>query len=340
MPIVADLDDLSGAEFLMTLALNRKTGRLAAESGSQKVQVVVREGSIVYAASTGAREAIGAMLVRRGLIRQAELEQALDRQRESARTVHLGNILVEMGALSRRDLEQVVQTQFQDALRPFLAWSSGVASFERMDVPDLGAVHVDPREIVLESGLSTEHLVLTGMTELDDARSDDDAGMESVLAEMSVMSLSITSEMASTVLEHARRVGPRALLFLVHPDGFRLVDGFGEITTGAPIASAEHWLARGEPDTSLIEAAIAKAEPARGPAPSTGSDVQVLRILGGPPPVEAMALPVVVDAAVVGVLWIDSGDGSGPLADATQLHEVLAATANDIGRLRSGGTPG
>ena len=231
-----------------------------------------------------------------------------------------------MGALSRLDLEQVVQTQFQDALRPFLAWSDGVASFERMDIPDLGAVHVDPREIVLESGVSTEHLVLTGMTELEDAQRDPDAGVAVMLAELSAMSV---------ILDQARRIARRALLLLVHPDGFRLVDGFGETADGAPIASADHWLARGEASSSLVEAAVANAKPSRGPATTTGADRQLLWILGGPGPADAMALPVVVGATVVAVLWIDTGDDPSPLADPADLQAVLSSVAADIGRASS-----
>jgi hypothetical protein len=245
-----------------------------------------------------------------------------------------------MGAVSRHDLEHVVQTQFQDALRPFLGWSVGVASFERMDIPDLGAVHVDPREIVLESGVSTENLVLTGMTELEDARRDTAAGVASMLAELSVMSLSVTSEMASVILQQARQIARRALLLLVRKDGFRLVDGFGEAADGAPIAAAEHRLARGDEACSLIEAAVASAAPSRGPVTTTGADRQVLQILGGPDPGGAMALPVVVGTDVVAVLWIDTGDDPAPLADPIDLQEVLVAVAADIGQTGSNRAPG
>ena len=337
MPIVADLEDLSGAELLMTLALNRKTGRLTAESGTDRVVLAIREGSIVYAASTGAREAIGAMLVRRGLIRQVELEEALSRQRAASRTTHLGNILVEMGALSQHELDHVVLLQFRDALRPFLSWSRGVASFERMAIPDLGAVHVDAREIVLESGLSTEQLVLDGMTELEDAGRGAAPDVASMLAELADMSLSVTSEMAVLILDQAARIARRALLLLVHADGFRVVDGFGEDPDGARLAAAEYWLHRGEPGDSLLERAAATARPARGAVSRSGGDRLLLEVLGGEPPLEAIALPVVVGAAVVALLWVDSGDRSTPLADPADLEAVLAAVAADIGRVGPGG---
>ena len=57
MTITADLDDLTAAEFLLMLALNRKTGRLTVKSEEGRVKVAFREGAIVYAASTGVREA-------------------------------------------------------------------------------------------------------------------------------------------------------------------------------------------------------------------------------------------------------------------------------------------
>ena len=74
MTITADLEDLTVAEFMMMLAHNRKTGQLTIERDDDRVRLAFRQGDVVYAASTAVRETVGAMLIRRGLICDAELE--------------------------------------------------------------------------------------------------------------------------------------------------------------------------------------------------------------------------------------------------------------------------
>ena len=81
MTITADLEDLALADFMMLLAQSQKTGQLTIEKGNERLKLAFRNGDIVYAASTGVRETVGAMLVRRGLISDEQLETALEVQK-------------------------------------------------------------------------------------------------------------------------------------------------------------------------------------------------------------------------------------------------------------------
>ena len=113
MPIIADIDDLSAAEFLLMLSLNQKTGKVTGISGNHKVIVAFRNGSIVYAASTAVRERIGSILVGRKLVSEEDLQAAIEQQQAEPGLKHLGNILVEMGVISQEALAEVVRSQFQ-----------------------------------------------------------------------------------------------------------------------------------------------------------------------------------------------------------------------------------
>jgi hypothetical protein len=341
MTIKADLTDLSAAEFLLMLALNRKTGRLTVESEGGRVKVAFREGAIVYAASTGVREAVGTMLIRRELISDEDLKTALQRQRQATGVSLLGNILVEMGALSQEDLEAVVYVQFQNALRDALMWQEGTAEFETEDVPDLGAVEIDPREIVLETGISTEQLVLDGVSEIDAAPAEDqgEEGREaarSMLNDLQGMSLSVTSEMAAILLDHAAQQVKRALLFLVYSDVLSVVGGLGIVSDGEAIGLAGRRLKREEGDDSVISWVINEGRSYRGKLKEGAGNKSLTELLGNVVPKEVIALPVIVEGEVTAVLYGDNGADEQPIGSIGGLEREVARVAREMHDTRRG----
>ena len=95
MAIVADIEDLAAAEFLLMLSANQKSGKLTGISDENKLMVAFRQGSIVYAGSTAVRERVGSILVSRKMITEEQLQEAIARQKAATGVNHLGNILVE-----------------------------------------------------------------------------------------------------------------------------------------------------------------------------------------------------------------------------------------------------
>jgi hypothetical protein len=127
--ITADIEDLTAADLMMLLAQNRKTGQLTIENGDERLKLAFRDGDIVYASSTGIRETVGAMLVRRGLITEEQLENALELQKQQNGSALLGQILIEMEAVTGEDLTRVVYLQFQNVIREALGWTEGVGTY-------------------------------------------------------------------------------------------------------------------------------------------------------------------------------------------------------------------
>ncbi|MFV2072074.1 MAG: DUF4388 domain-containing protein [Thermoanaerobaculales bacterium] len=340
MTIRADIEDLAVAELMLMLALNRKTGRLTIEHDEDCVKAAFRDGAIVYAASTGVREAVGAMLVRRGLITDQELEKALEEQQRSTNIALLGNILADMGALSRADLEGVVYIQFQNALREALSWKHGSAIFEVVEVPDLGAVHVDAREIVLEIGLSTEQLVLDGVAEADaDAgpvdQQDKEEAARLMLADLQGMSLAITSEMAAVLLGHAARLVGRAVLFAVYQDVLSVVGGFGLEDGDSPSPVAGRILELSSTD-SVFSWVIDEGRSYRGRLKESAGNRPLMELLGEKAPAEVVAVPVIVDGQVTAVLYGDAGPGEGPIGSIGDLERAVARVAREMVSSRKG----
>ena len=344
MAITADIEDLAVTEFMMMLTQSQKTGQLTIERGDGRVKLAFNDGAIVYAASTGVRETVGAMLVRRELIDEDQLEAALLRQQRTEEVALLGQILVEMEAVEIEDLIQVVYLQFQNVVREALAWSQGHAEFISMDIPDLGNVRVDPREIILEEGIVTERLLLGGAAEHDEATdhaklSDQPDGLRATLSDMRENSLVITSEMAAAILGGAQDLVHRGVLFAVYEGALGIVGGFEVGGSSSSMTKAGHRLERLSGEDSVFAWVIDEGRSYRGRLRHGEGNRPLRELLGEGETDEVIAIPVIVGGRVAAVFFGDNGVDGGPIGNTGDLERVVAAVAREMGNRRDGVEP-
>ena len=340
MTITADLEDLNLADFMMMLAQSQKTGQLTIENGDERLKLAFRNGEIVYAASTGVRETVGAMLVRRGLISDEQLETALEVQNAQEGVALLGQILIEMQAVSAEDLTQVVYLQFQNVIREALAWTDGVGTYEPMNFPDLGEVRVDPREVILETGFRTEQILLGGAAEHDETIRDGESpdyfeAVRAVLEDFKEESLVVTSEMAASILDGANRLVRRAVLFLVYPNALSVVGAFDSENTVASLAMAGRRIERLEGEESAISWVVAEGRSYRGRLKDGEGNRSLKELLGNEVPNEVIVIPVIVDDKVAAVLYGDNGSDESAIGQIGDLERVVARVARELGDTRS-----
>jgi hypothetical protein len=344
LAITADIEDLTVAEFMMMLAHNLKTGQLTIEHGDDRVMLTFRKGAMVYATSTGVRETVGAMLVRRGLIDNEQLQEALQRQQRTEAVALLGEILVGMEAVGIDDLNQVVYIQFQHVVREVLTWSKGRAEFVSMDIPELGEVRVDPREIILEEGFVTERLLLGGAVENDEVTlrpkpADQPDRLQAALSKMRESSLAITAEMAAAILDGAQDLVHRGALFAVYEDALGIVGGFEVGGDSSSLTKAGHRVARLLGEDSVFSWVIDEGRSYRGKLRDGAGNRPLRELLGEGAPDEVIAIPVIVDGRVAAVFYGDNGIDGGPIGQTGDLERVVAAVAREMGRFRSGAQP-
>lgn len=341
MAITADIEDLAVTEFMMMLAQNQKTGQFTVERGDDRVMLAFRNGAMVYATSTGVRETVGAMLVRRGLIDNEQLQEALQRQQRTESVALLGEILVGMEAVGIDDLKQVVYLQFQNVVREVLTWSNGRAEFVSMDIPELGQVRVDPREIILEDGFVTERLLLGGAVQHDEVtaragKSVQPDGHRAALSKMRETSLAITAEMAAAILDGAQDLVHRGALFAVYEDALGIVGGFEVGGGSSSLTRAGHRVARLLGEDSVFAWVIDEGRSYRGKLRDGAGNRPLRELLGEGEPDEVIAVPVIVDGRVAAVFYGDNGIDGGPIGQIGDLERVVAAVAREMGRFRDG----
>jgi tetratricopeptide (TPR) repeat protein len=113
------------------LDLGRKSGVLRVRSELRQVSGTVsfEQGGVVAASLGHESHLLGSRLVRLGKISEDELARARAIQ-ESGDSRRLGDILVDNGVISRRELDRQLKGQIEDVIFHLLGWSEGYFRFE------------------------------------------------------------------------------------------------------------------------------------------------------------------------------------------------------------------
>jgi hypothetical protein len=330
--------ELSG--LLQTLAVNRSTGRLTLTRRDGHAVLVFRHGKIIYAAAHAARETFGSILLLKGLITEADLAAALERQNAAKVPVRLGRVLVEMGKVEEKALREIMKEQTREVLKELLSWKTGFFKFEPLDISTEGEVEVDVRDFVVPEGFSAQEVlrlpptvaaVLDGdmpaSSRLTPPRGTPRISLAAIASEAPF--LPFTAEITLRLMRYAAQILNRGVLFLVRPDEVRGMGHFGINFPGRFAAEVvrDTAIPLGEP--SVFRDVIEGRATYRGPLKPTPWNHHLVDRLGGTRPVEVVVVPMVVGGAVRVVFYGDNlpdGREVGPL-DALEYAVTEAALA-------------
>lgn len=141
---------MSIADLLQFLAVGRKTGTLKLGRGSIVKQIYLEQGLIVGSTSNDPRELLGQVLLHYGKIQEAQLQTAMDIQRQSGGK--LGVILAERGFVNPDDVIEVLRTRTLEIIYDLFIWEE--AEFEFFDnepVPaDLIRIQVNVTSVIMD----------------------------------------------------------------------------------------------------------------------------------------------------------------------------------------------
>src|ERR1700693_1654584 len=129
MGIHGTLNTMSVSDLLQFLAVGRKTGTLKLGRGSIIKQIYLENGLIVGSNSNDPREYLGQVLLHYGKIEEAQLQTAMDIQRQSGGK--LGVILSSRGFVSQQDVIEVLRTRTLEIIYDLFIWEQ--AEFEFFD---------------------------------------------------------------------------------------------------------------------------------------------------------------------------------------------------------------
>ena len=161
MAIEGPLRELGIHDVFQLLDLSRKTGtlRVMSELRDNEGVVYFENGRVIHASIRSNPHPLGAVLVRSGKMSEGDLERAQAMQRKG-KGRRIGEILVEIGAITPRELERQVRLQIEAVVFELMSWREGFFRFEERSVADA------PSEAPIT--ISTESLLMEGARRIDE----------------------------------------------------------------------------------------------------------------------------------------------------------------------------
>jgi len=152
MAIEGALQDVSLADICQLLGMGMKTGCLSITDRSNFGYIYFERGRVIYASVLNRKDRLGELLVRNHVITRKDLSAAAEKQAQS-KGKRLGEILVEIDALSQEELQRYIQMQIEEAVYHLFAWSQGSFHFDTDQMPDeegLYLVSIPPEALLME----------------------------------------------------------------------------------------------------------------------------------------------------------------------------------------------
>jgi hypothetical protein len=154
-----DLSAIQLPDILSFLAMIRATGRLVVRHDELERSMHWREGEVIFATSTSFEHTLGQFLLRNGKINREQFEES--RRRVTPQMRH-GKVLVQMGAISPKDLWWSVKNQVLEIIYSLFTWNEGHFRFDQSKE----MISTEQR-IVLQ--MSSSSIIMEGVRRLDES---------------------------------------------------------------------------------------------------------------------------------------------------------------------------
>ena len=135
---------------LQVMQLLGVSGMLFVRSNAIEKCIHFKNGQIVFATSTDARDRLGEVLVKAGFLSQPHLEQGLVLFKKQAGFKKIGAILVENKFVSPKDLYAGLKMQVKDIIYSLFLWSDAEFRFEEKIATDILELQINMQELVGE----------------------------------------------------------------------------------------------------------------------------------------------------------------------------------------------
>ncbi|MDX6531720.1 MAG: hypothetical protein QOH41_4010 [Blastocatellia bacterium] len=150
MGIRGTLNTMSVSDLLQFLASGRKSGTLKLGLGSIVKHIYLESGLIVGSSSNDPKEYLGQVLLHYGKIEEAQLQTAMEIQRQSGGK--LGVILASRGFVTPEDVIEVLRTRTLEIIYDLFIWDAAHFEFFDNEPPpkDLIRIQVEVTSVIMD----------------------------------------------------------------------------------------------------------------------------------------------------------------------------------------------
>lgn len=126
------IEPLALIDVLAYLGRNDASGALKVTQETVEKSIIINEGTIIFARSNQAQDRLGDVLLAKGYINNVQYEKAAAMIRHQG--MRHGRALVEIGAISPKQLWETVQEQVRHIASSIIPWSSGQFEFFKQEI--------------------------------------------------------------------------------------------------------------------------------------------------------------------------------------------------------------
>jgi len=158
MAITGNLKSFYLSSLLQLLSNDKKTGILELTDGSDIVQVLFQEGTIINAFGSSRVERLTNYLRSEGIVSAEQLEKCLSMSAHTGKKI--GKVLVEQGLISQELLESLLHRQIEQTLFSLFLWKQGEFEYrdQELDLSDQIITSFDTMQIVLEASRRVDEI--------------------------------------------------------------------------------------------------------------------------------------------------------------------------------------
>ena len=319
MSFAGKLEEFPLTQLLQVIAASGETGKLRLTRHDREGIIVFRNGNIVYAATSSARQTLGNLLLLENLVTDEQLTAALELQHEAGDEKRLGGLLLELEAIDQQTLERIVQDQTERVISEFMRWTDGYFKLHQVEITDFGEIEVDAKEFLMREGLETD-VVLTDLeSKLEQHHVADDreaiagsetaqpqalATLKSLMGE--IRSPEFTGEITQTILSFAQELFSRGVIFVVRQDGFGVMGQFGIESTDGQAEARLRQVVIPLTEPSILSETADRKEAVLAELDDSECNQMLVEAIGGPAEGPVVSVPLTVNNKVLLVLSGDS----------------------------------
>ena len=150
MSLTGTLKTMLPGDLLQWLSLGQKTGTLVIRNSLVEKKIFFKNGRVISSASNDPREYLGQFLMSHGYLTEAELNKAMEVQKQSG--ILLGKILVMIDVIEEEDLQRLMRLKAEEAIYDTFLWNEGDFHFLDGELPQMEMIPllVDVTGIIME----------------------------------------------------------------------------------------------------------------------------------------------------------------------------------------------
>jgi hypothetical protein len=144
-----NLNTVSLADVFQLIFSSKKTGALSLRKTDTSRSIYFKSGMLIFASSTEKQDLFGNLLVKKGRISKADLENIIKTQKEGKK---IGALLVEQNFFTREEIFECLRMQIEEIVFGLFGWKDGSFEFTEGSAPPPESIQteINPMNMIME----------------------------------------------------------------------------------------------------------------------------------------------------------------------------------------------